>query len=167
MTCPNGVTALAALLLSTGAALAQSDVTLMTARDAAHGSFLIDRGGRPLYAFTADTRGSGERRPEVACADACLEAWRPVHALGGAHAADAVRPGLIGEVPHDGARMVTYNGWPLYRFTGDEVYHEVVEGEVPGRFETETPGMAEGHGVESFGGSWSLVAPSGALIDGP
>ena len=47
-----------------------------------------------------------------------------------------------------GTRQVTYNGHPLYYFTGDR-----------------NPGETRGQGLDRFGGPWYVVAPAGDKID--
>ena len=44
--------------------------------------------------------------------------------------------------------MVTYNGWPLYTYTGD------VEA-----------GQATGQAIDLNGGPWYVLRPSGAPLD--
>ena len=48
--------------------------------------------------------------------------------------------GKIGLVPRDGARQVTYNGYRLYTYAGDN-----------------GPRQTNGEGIVSFGGTWYLV----------
>ena len=50
---------------------------------------------------------------------------------------------------HEGRTVVTYNGWPLYRFERD------AEG-----------GPPTGQEIDSFGGTWLLIDPEGAPIRG-
>jgi predicted lipoprotein with Yx(FWY)xxD motif len=47
----------------------------------------------------------------------------------------------------DGKAQVTYNGHPLYVFSGDE-----------------KAGDTKGEGVNAFGGNWYVVDPSGNKI---
>ncbi len=49
----------------------------------------------------------------------------------------------------DGKTQVTYNGHPLYTFTGDS-----------------NPGDTSGQGVNVFGGLWYAVSPSGQQVTG-
>ena len=57
----------------------------------------------------------------------------------------AVRAQLLGTVERrDGAKQVTYNGWPLYYYARDQ-----------------NPGDTNGQDVEGFGAEWYLVTPDG------
>ena len=47
----------------------------------------------------------------------------------------------------DGAPQITYNGHPLYTFTGDQ-----------------NPGDANGQGLTNFGGLWYAVSPAGDAV---
>jgi hypothetical protein len=47
----------------------------------------------------------------------------------------------------DGTKQVTYDGHPLYYFSGDS-----------------GPGTASGQGVNGFGAKWWLVAPTGSDV---
>ena len=60
---------------------------------------------------------------------------------------DPTDPDLLGTTERDdGAMQVTYNGWPLYHFGGDQA-----------------PGDRNGHGV---GDVWYVVSPEGAPVTG-
>ncbi len=50
----------------------------------------------------------------------------------------------------DGAAQVTYNGHPLYKFSGDT-----------------KPGDTTGEGNTGFGAGWDVVSPAGAKIEKP
>lgn len=60
------------------------------------------------------------------CADDCLAAWPPVTVEeGGAVAAGEGVPGVIGVITAtDGSPQVTYDGRPLYYFSGDQAAGE-------------------------------------------
>jgi len=65
-----------------------------------------------------------------------------VTASGGAKASD------LGTITRsDGSKQVTYDGHPLYYFSGDS-----------------GPGTAAGQGSDGFGAKWWLVSPSGSDI---
>ena len=46
--------------------------------------------------------------------------------------------------------MVTYHGWPLYTYLGDD-----------------RPLRATGQGVDADGGYWYVMRPSGAIVTRP
>jgi predicted lipoprotein with Yx(FWY)xxD motif len=56
-----------------------------------------------------------------------------------------VQPSLLGTVKDaNGSLEVTYNGWPLYTFTGDS-----------------GPDTVKGEGITGFGGTWYVLNASG------
>ncbi len=116
--------------------------TVITTKTSSGGSFLTNGAGRAIYLFMADSTGKS------ACDGACAAAWPPViataqpTATGGAQAS-----GLSTITRSDGTKQVTYDGHPLYYFTGDT-----------------GPGTDKGQGLDNFGAKWWLVAPTGSSI---
>ena len=111
---------------------------LATSESASIGEFIVGADDRPLYLFTADTRGEAS-----ACYDACAEAWPPV--TDDVSTGSGVDASLLGTITRDdGSLQVTYSGWPLYEFARDEVGAE-----------------PQGQEIESFGGEWYLITPAG------
>ena len=110
------------------------------------GTFLTDASGRSLYLFEADTAVAGSRQRASTCYDECAQAWPPLLVEGEPVPANpAVRAQLLGTVERrDGAKQVTYNGWPLYYYARDQ-----------------NPGDTNGQDVEGFGAEWYLVTPDG------
>jgi predicted lipoprotein with Yx(FWY)xxD motif len=107
-----------------------------------YGRVLFDGTGRVLYAFTRDRRNQPSR-----CYGDCAAAWPVYYAKGTATAGVGVKQSLLGTTRRrDGRRQVTYNGWPLYYYA-----HE-------GR------GEIKCQNVETHGGTWLVVAPSGKLV---
>jgi predicted lipoprotein with Yx(FWY)xxD motif len=110
----------------------------------APGTALVDAGGRALYLFEAD-QGSTS-----ACNGPCAQIWPPL-LDGGAPpvASGGVQATLFGSTARaDGTRQVTYNGHPLYYFTGDK-----------------NAGETRGQGLDRFGAPWYVVTPAGDKID--
>jgi predicted lipoprotein with Yx(FWY)xxD motif len=106
------------------------------------GQLLVDSQGRTLYLFEKDTGGTSS------CTGACATAWPPLPATGQGTVSGGASASLLGTVPRsDGGPQVTYNGHPLYRFSGDQ-----------------KPGDTNGEGVNAFGASWFVVSPSGSQI---
>ena len=111
-------------------------VTTKTASNV--GQYLADPNGKPLYIYNADTSGTGT------CTGGCLSDW-PVYVA----TSTANLPSGIGVITRsdNGQKQYTYNGKPLYYFTGD------------------TAGKVTGNGVEGF--SVAVPAASGSGSDTP
>ena len=100
------------------------------------GVILADAEGRTVYLFNNDT-GS-----ESTCYDACEERWPPLLVTGDPQAGEGADQSLLGvSARRDGSSQVTYNGHPLYLFSGDEA-----------------AGDTNGQGV---GGVWFAVTAEG------
>jgi predicted lipoprotein with Yx(FWY)xxD motif len=74
------------------------------------GQVLLEGKGLVVYTFSGDKRG----KPGT-CTGACASIWPPVRGVPEL-ARGAKFPGKFGRI--DG--QVTYNGWPLYGFTGEK-----------------------------------------------
>jgi predicted lipoprotein with Yx(FWY)xxD motif len=74
------------------------------------GVVLVEGPGLVVYTFTGDTRGRAGT-----CTGACAGVWPPVRGVP-VVAGGAKIGGKFGRI--DG--QVTYNGWPLYLFTGEK-----------------------------------------------
>ena len=106
------------------------------------GQILTAANGMTIYLFMPDAQGT------PTCTDSCAETWPPLtvddasQLTGG----DGVDPSLLGTTEHPAAGIqVTYNGWPLYFFTGDS-----------------SPGDTNGQGQ---GEMWYVLDPTGNAID--
>jgi len=109
------------------------------------GTVLVTGKGYALYMFVPD------RRRAVTCTGVCAGTWPPLMLPSGATlaAGPGVKAALLGSDPAPGGgRVVTYNGWPLYTYTGD------VE-----------PGQATGQAIDLNGGPWYVLCPSGAPLE--
>jgi predicted lipoprotein with Yx(FWY)xxD motif len=109
----------------------------------APGTALVDGSGRALYLFEAD------QGTMSTCTGSCAQIWPPMLSSGAASVvSSAVEAPLLGSTARsDGAQQVTYDGHPLYYFTGDK-----------------KPGDAKGQGINRFGALWYVVAPDGAAV---
>lgn len=109
------------------------------------GTVLVDGQGFTLYLFVPD------HQSESTCYGQCAEAWPPLLLPTGVStpvAGPGVNSKLLGTTHRtDGTVELTYNGWPLYTWTGDS-----------------TPGQATGQGLNSLGGLWYVLSPSGKEI---
>lgn len=109
-----------------------------------HGEFgeiLVDGQGNVLYMFEPDAAAT------VTCTFTCAQNWPPLEAVDGAtpSAEDGVDAQLLGTLPNpSGGEVVTYNGWPLYRYAADKA-----------------PGEARGQDTNLNGGMWYVLTPEG------
>ena len=105
---------------------------------------ILDNGqGRTLYLFQADTGTKSN------CSGACATNWPPLTSANPT-AGKGASTSMIGTTKRsDGKTQVTYNGHPLYTFTGDS-----------------SPGDTSGQGVNAFGGLWYAVSPTGQQVTG-
>jgi predicted lipoprotein with Yx(FWY)xxD motif len=102
------------------------------------GSFLTDGSGKTLYLFTADTSGSGKST----CNGACATAWPPLTSTDMPKADSGVTANKLATIKRDdGTTQVTYNGHPLYYYSGDA-----------------KAGDTKGQG---FGAKWYVLSPAG------
>jgi predicted lipoprotein with Yx(FWY)xxD motif len=121
---------------------AATSSTMITTKTSSGGSFLTNSAGRAIYLFMADSTGKST------CDGACASAWPPVIAAGQPTAAGGAQATDLGTITRsDGTKQVTYDGHPLYYFSGDT-----------------GPGTDKGQGIDGFGAKWWLVAPSGSSI---
>jgi predicted lipoprotein with Yx(FWY)xxD motif len=122
---------------------AQPDAAIVKVASSDLGTILADAGGRTLYAFTKDGKGSGRS----ACAGQCIATWPALTATGTPLAGGGVDAALLTTIKRDdGTTQVSYNGWPLYFYGGDV-----------------QPGQTQGQGVN---GVWFVLSPQGKLIRG-
>jgi predicted lipoprotein with Yx(FWY)xxD motif len=118
---------------SGGTARAVTNATLRT-------KILVDSGGFTLYHRTSEKRGS------ITCTGACRRTWPPLLVAGsGKPVPGAGLSGAkLGAIKRpDGGDQVTYNGYALYRFSGDK-----------------RAGQTNGQGV---GSQWYAMTPAGTV----
>ncbi len=122
-------------------ATASTSVTIKLA-DSRYGRIIVDGSGRALYLFDAD------KAPTSTCYTACAAAWPPLIVT----KAPTVGPDLAQAltsttVRNDGSRQVTYNGHPLYYYTGDH-----------------SPSEVNCQAAVEFGGGWYVLDSQGNRI---
>ena len=106
----------------------------LTIQQTTKGETLAGADGLTLYTRTDELDGT------IHCGGGCVDSWPPL--TGTVDAGDA-NADMLGTITRpDGTEQVTYNGYPLYYFSGDSA-----------------PGDATGDGL---GGIWFIAAPSGA-----
>jgi predicted lipoprotein with Yx(FWY)xxD motif len=109
------------------------------------GMVLVSSQGDTLYMFAPDNQR------QVTCTGYCADTWPPVKLPAGATlaAGSGVQQSLLGSDPDPaGGRVVTYNGWPLYTYSGDV-----------------QQGQATGQGINLNGGAWYVLRPSGHPLE--
>jgi predicted lipoprotein with Yx(FWY)xxD motif len=115
----------------------------LTVRSGDLGRFLVDGQGRTLYLFERDTGTMST------CSGGCATVWPPATTTGKPQAGKNVNAALVGSTKRsDGQSQITYNGHPLYRYTGDSA-----------------AGDTNGQDLDQFGGSWYIVSPAGKKIE--
>ena len=102
------------------------------------GTVLTNAQGYTLYWFSIDTPTASK------CNGSCTTFWPPVK--GPISAASGVSlPGKLGTIKRsDGVVQATYDGHPLYVYSGDKA-----------------PGQTNGNGLNLSGGVWTAMTPSG------
>ncbi len=117
------------------------EATINVASVGTFGQVLVDGQGRSLYLFTNDTQNG----TSSSCTGVCATTWPPVASQGSPQAGTGVDATKLGTITRsDGSKQVTYNGWPLYTYSGDT-----------------GAGMANGQGLN---GKWFLVTPAGDAV---
>ncbi|MET4639548.1 hypothetical protein [Mycetocola sp. 2940] len=108
---------------------------------ASFGRKLTDGAGRSLYVNSTDPPGKSS------CVGACARTWLPVRSLGGKpQPGSGVEAPSVGNIQRpDGSEQVTFNGHPVYYYSGDT-----------------SPGQSNGNGRSEFGGAWSAQPPANA-----
>ena len=113
-----------------------SSATVDAANVGSLGMVLVDSKGLTLYHLT------GETTTKFICTGGCTSAWPPLEATAGTPTAGSGVTGTLDTALRpDGRQQVTYDGMPLYTFSGDT-----------------KPGDMNGQGVQ---GAWFALTPDG------
>ena len=112
-----------------------SGTVVSSTNNSSYGQILVDAHGRTLYLFTPD---DGMSAPQ--CTGSCAQTWPPLKASGAPKAEGSAKQSLLGVE----AGQVTYNGHPLYLYSGDSA-----------------PGQTNGEGV---GGIWYVINTDGSPV---
>jgi predicted lipoprotein with Yx(FWY)xxD motif len=118
---------------------------IVEVRQTSLGPVLVDGAGRTLYLFERDEAG------ESACDGDCARTWPPAAAVDGrpASGSPGVQRSKLGvETRSEGIGQISYDGHPLYRYSGDE-----------------KAGDTNGQGKDDFGGKWYAVSPAGDPVN--
>jgi predicted lipoprotein with Yx(FWY)xxD motif len=108
------------------------------------GAVLVDAQGHTLYTFALD------KHSKVTCLSSCISLWPPLRLANGNTAAGSpqLKTSLLGSDPDpEGGSVVTYAGWPLYTYAADAA-----------------AGQDNGQAIETNGGKWYVIAPSGKVV---
>lgn len=144
-----------ALLTSSAAALTASLPAALAASRASgtkislestkkFGKILDDSKGWTIYAFTKDKTN----KDNCQNISGCTGAWPPIVTTGKPVAGPGVKQSLLGTIKlKDGKSQVTYNGHPLYIYSGDGGPH-----------------MTFYVNFFQFGGNWPAVNAAGAEV---
>jgi predicted lipoprotein with Yx(FWY)xxD motif len=104
-----------------------------TKNTSALGNYLVDDKGMTLYTFKNDSSGKST------CTGTCATMWPPLSATVAPTGGSGVTGTFALITRDDGTQQVTYNGMPLYYFSGDKA-----------------AGDTNGQGV---GGVWAVAVP--------
>jgi predicted lipoprotein with Yx(FWY)xxD motif len=117
---------------SPSAAAASGDVVKVA--DTSKGKVLTDSSGMTLYTFKTDATTPGKS----ACNSGCSSTWPALTASNVPTAVTGASGAFASITRDDGAKQLTYNGQPLYRYAGDK-----------------SPGQTNGDGI---GGVWFVAS---------
>lgn len=127
-----------------GAEHTLSTVVLKTRKISGLGVVLVNRKGRTLYVFMKD------QHRHVTCTGSCAGFWPPLKwkSKSKPTAGGAAKQALMGSDKNpSGGRVVTYNKWPLYTYSGDS-----------------GAGQTHGEGQNLNGGKWYVISAKGKLV---
>ena len=121
-----------------------SSVALKTRKIKGLGTVLVNAKGRTLYVFAKD------KRSKVTCTGSCAQFWPPLKwkSAGKPKAGGSAKSKLLGtDANPAGGKVVTYNKWPLYTYTGDAA-----------------AGQHNGQNLNLNGGKWYVITPKGKVV---
>jgi len=139
-----GSAAFAAHKSAAGAQHATSSVAVSTRKVSGLGTVLVNSKGRTLYVFMND------KQRHVTCTGACASFWPPLKWKGSGKpkVGGTAKAGLVSTDKNpSGGRVVTYNKWPLYTYSGDSA-----------------AGQSNGEGQNLNGGKWYVISAKGTLV---
>jgi predicted lipoprotein with Yx(FWY)xxD motif len=125
------------------------------------GAFLTGPSGKTLYVFTRDAKNTSN------CNADCLATWPPLLVQNGqAIQGDAAATGTFGHIATPAGQQVTYNGAPLYYFSGDAQPGDTKGHNLKGVWFVARPDTASTAviGVRGTGASAELVGPNGLTL---
>jgi len=127
-----------------GAQHSTSSVAVKTRKISGLGTVLVNPAGRTLYVFMKD------QHSRVTCTGSCASFWPPLKWKGSSKptAGGTAKTSLLGTDKNpSGGKVVTYNHWPLYTYSGDSA-----------------AGQAKGWNLNLNGGKWYVISPAGKVV---
>jgi predicted lipoprotein with Yx(FWY)xxD motif len=122
---------------SSSSAPMAAEAAISTANVDGVGTVLVDGNGMTLYLFESDTG------PTSTCTASCATTWPALTSSGAPTVTGKADASMLGtSARDDGTKQVTYNGHPLYLYSGD-----TAQGQVNG---------------EGIGGVWFAVTSDGS-----
>lgn len=115
-----------------GARVATATATVAGTSEA----ILTNGAGRTLYYFADDTAASSQ------CTGVCAQTWPPALAGSGTPTAEGTLPGMLGVLQDANGAQVTYNGHPLYVYSGDSAAGDTHGEGIDGKWHVATPTLA-------------------------
>ena len=106
---------------------------------------LANSQGMTLYFFDSDTTSS------VACSSGCTGTW-PAVTSSGTPVADGSLPGTLSVISAANGTQVTYNGHPLYTYSGDSAPGQANGDGIMGKWHAATPNVAQNTNTGGGGG---------------
>lgn len=113
---------------------------------------LADSSGKTLYYFTPDNATS------ATCSGSCAQLWPPLTASGAPTGTSL--PGALAMISSANGSQVTYNGHPLYRYSGDQGQSDTKGEGLFGKWYVATTNLAAGSSG-SGGGASPTNTPGG------
>ena len=127
-----------------GAQHSASGVAVKTRKINGLGTVLVNPAGRTLYVFMKD------QQRHVTCTGSCASIWPPLKWKGSGKpkGGGAAKNSLLSSDKNPaGGRVVTYNHWPLYTYSGDSA-----------------AGQATGWNLNLNGGKWYVISAAGKVV---
>lgn len=121
-----------------------SGVAVKTRKIKGLGTVLVNPAGRTLYVFMKD------QHRHVTCTGSCASFWPPLKLKGSGKpkGGGAAKNSLLSSDKNpSGGRVVTYNHWPLYTYSGDSA-----------------AGQATGWNLNLNGGKWYVISAAGKVV---
>jgi predicted lipoprotein with Yx(FWY)xxD motif len=118
---------------------------------------LADSSGKTLYYFTPDSATS------ATCSGSCAQLWPPLAASGSPMGTSL--PGSLTMIASNNGSQVTYNGHPLYRYSGDQNQSDTKGEGLFGKWYVATTDLAAGSSG-SGGGASPTNTPGGGYGGG-